>query len=1141
MAHRTPLSILLPALAVSWFALAPGAEAQLKLPRRPAERNQPKPRGDVAPYMVCNVCNARTYTARVDGRKDDAGHDLVWCEVCKRDTPHRSNVNTDAGLGDGKPAAGGDLRLPRRPAAPAPATNPEGTPPPAATPPDAPASTSSSSPAGSPAANPATNPAADPNAPSASDGTMPVDPANPNAPAPASDPVVPSTTPAPDTATAGSASGVAVRGSASVASVLADLQRAKSIDDAAATRAIEGLLAAGDAGLEAARGELRSEDAVRLVVAARVLLRGGSDADVERVETRLRAKVPSAASVLVDDAVARDPVRAGPEWLAGLLDHPQGSVRQTAARALGRSAGPGLIPYLERAVTSKRGDTRQHVVELASSIEDPRATEILLARLDDVAPRVAAAAVAAVVRREEAGLDARLLSIAFKDRWVLRRGAYAIVALVDREDVRLENVLDATHVEPLLIALESSDAFVSGTAATALAGIGFRSRDPRHAEWLDRPVMDRLVMTVSGKEFHDDLSSLAPSALRRLRLLSGQTLSADGPRWVDWWVGAREGFHARRAALPIEPNDIAALVVRFQSTVDGAEAFALVGPDAAEQAEAANESGEIVYLNLAQATDLAAVLTREGLTSADKLPGTRGARARGDRTVEIRSRGRAKSFTFGAEAHEPWFDRAADACRGLRERNRWQRFPEAGRHANALALWREQGDWWGADHTDLQRDERMKSLVLASMRTGSPAQRDLCVSELERLATRSGAISAADFAPLVALMHSETGASDRGRRLARIALLAGTADAVGEPRVLPDERASALATVCCLLSGTHATEALDETLSRARREFVRGAANDPLPMLRGAVARALARQPSPEDVVTLVKLLDDKDSFVETTATLALGENKVEAARDELLVRARVGLTPVRTAALEAIGRMGGEYVLEALIAALSDRERAVRIAGAKGLAALGDPAAAQVLIASLGDGADTDVFDAARAGLVSMGEKAWPDLVRTVNQPMGRIRREAALILAEQSHPDAVSPLIAILTASPKDARVAAELAVLTCIDMRGQADPSRSWWDWWDGVRHDDATLWFRAALERAGVAPPPPGALEGGGTVQGRSFLVSQMARPEPWLVERARRELRRLLGRDPGELPAPGPERDAFLRALRDSVSRDASRG
>src|SRR5206468_3767432 len=102
-----------------------------------------------------------------------------------------------------------------------------------------------------------------------------------------------------------------------------------------------------------------------------------------------------------------------------------------------------------------------------------------------------------------------------------------------------------------------------------------------------------------------------------------------------------------------------------------------------------------------------------------------------------------------------------------------------------------------------------------------------------------------------------------------------------------------------------------------------------------------------------------------------------------------------------------------------------------------------------------------------------------------------------------------------------------LTGVDFRGEPDPAAAWWSWWDGVVHDDALAWFRAALDRAGAAPPPAEALTGKGTRAGRAFLVTVMERPEAHLAERARRELARLLGRELEPLPARGERRDAWL--------------
>jgi HEAT repeat protein len=255
-------------------------------------------------------------------------------------------------------------------------------------------------------------------------------------------------------------------------------------------------------------------------------------------------------------------VRAGPEWLARLLDSNQAGVRMSAQRLLTKSTSAGLAPLLVQPGASRRNETRLAAVEIAASLSDPQATDILIAHIDDPNAHVASSAVAALTSREDAGLEARLVGIAFKERWVLRRGAYALLAICNREDVHLTPILGPQHVEPLLVALDSSDAFVAGSAAVALAGIGFRSREARYGEWLDRSVPDRLVTTISGRVFHDDLSSLLDATLRRLRLVTGQTMPPTGPAWVDWWIGAREGFRARRAELTIVPTEVGAVTVR---------------------------------------------------------------------------------------------------------------------------------------------------------------------------------------------------------------------------------------------------------------------------------------------------------------------------------------------------------------------------------------------------------------------------------------------------------------------------------------------------------------------------------------------------------------------------------------------------
>ncbi|HUR28395.1 MAG TPA: HEAT repeat domain-containing protein, partial [Planctomycetota bacterium] len=193
-------------------------------------------------------------------------------------------------------------------------------------------------------------------------------------------------------------------------------------------------------------------------------------------------------------------------------------------------------------------------------------------------------------------------------------------------------------------------------------------------------------------------------------------------------------------------------------------------------------------------------------------------------------------------------------------------------------------------------------------------------------------------------------------------------------------------------------------------------------------------------------------------------------------------------------------------------------------------PTAAPLLVSLLGGGRGSELFEAARQGLSALGDAATTELLRAANSPQSRARREAALLLSQRGVPHAVPVLLALLTEDPEDSLIASELAVTTCADLRGGGNPATSWWDWWEGVVHDEPNAWLCGALERLAVAAPDPKDLAAPGTRAGLRFLVTVMRRPESHLAERARRDLGRLLGRELGPLPTVGDDRNAFLAGL-----------
>jgi HEAT repeat protein len=867
-----------------------------------------------------------------------------------------------------------------------------------------------------------------------------------------------------------------------------------------------------------------------ILVAARVLLRSPTPADIELVQKRLREKLPPAAGApLLSALVAADPVHAGPRFLVEMLDSQNGGLRTQAARELRPLLGKETVAVLAPALDSKRMETRLEAVSLAGGLVDPQTTDVLLAHLPDSSPRVAVQVISELAGRKDDTLDAKLLGIAFQERWLLRTQAYALLALLEREDVGSRAILDDSQIEPLLVALESNDPFVSGSCAAALAGIGFRSVKVRDASWLDQAVVDRLVGVVSGKVFHNDFSALQSPALRRLRLLTGQDQGTDGGRWVEWWMSVRAGFHALRAWLPYDEPELDRLALRI---FDGSSHWRLIGTAQPWPADLA--PGEDAFiLASGQAQDLARMLQQEGVFGPDRLPGTRGTRGTGEREADISIAGRCKSFVLGPDVQEPWFDRLVAAARALAHTNRWQLYPIPGRHANSGALFQEQSAWWSAEHTQLERDLKLKELVLATLAVRTSPMRARAFEELQSLYTQPGIVDAGDFRLFLdALAGEAPPAAVPG--LITMAISAATSLSPQQPQI-PVEPARELVRAVLARPDT-VQSALPAVLHAAGPAFTREMLADPRPVVRCAAARVLAQFPGSDPLPALLPLLADKVTDVQVACIESLGELRSESTRTELLVRARLGVKPVRCAALLAIGKLRGDYVLDALLLALSEGDPDLRLAAVVGMSELEDPASATFLVSLLADPSAPALHDAARVGLLRLRERAWPELRRALlgATPAGRL--EAALVLSEQCLPEAAPILLGALAVNPHDSRTGTELTILTCVDFRAQEDPAAQWWNWWDGVVHEDSLAWFRAALERLQLSPPNPEALAGKGTNAGRAYLLELLARPEPWLAERARRELARMLGSELEALPPAGQSREAWVARVAAEVEK-----
>ena len=926
--------------------------------------------------------------------------------------------------------------------------------------------------------------------------------------------------------------------------VVREVRRLSDPDAPLARNAALSLGAMGADGLSAARAMLVVDHAPTAATGARVLLGYGGPSDAEAVLGRLLGKLPSgAAEPMLDGLRELAPQRATPSFLMGLLDHTQGGMRAAAHRALRSRAEPSWLPELAELLSSRRADTRLRCLELLSEIESPERTTLLLRQLGDTASKVAWRSASLLAFVDDPGVEPALVDLAFAAGRLTRHGAYALLAIAEREDRLGQGLLGAAHVEPLLEELSSQNPLLGGSAAVALAGIGFRSGDPASSWWIDREVPHVLVKAVSGADFHSDFSSVRGPAQRRLSLLSGQHFGSDGLAWRDWWVGAASTFKARRAVIAVDPTSSLRLELYYRSAEDG-EAFHLLGPEASER-EAADRNltgrfGDGFFLSPADARQLFETLRTEGLFDARRLPGLRGRTSSKASTLEIAVGEQEKSFTLGeGSAAQPWFDRVAAVARALRDRNAWQRYRDPRRHETRRELWEAERSWWEEDHDPLERDLRSKTLLLASLQGSDPLGREAGLRELARLYARPGVPDGADFEPLLELLAQEAFHGPRATLLAGLAVDAARAGGRG----LAAGPADRLIGVLVQTFQGDATEDIAAVLEASGPSALNAAAQHPSSAVRAAAAGVLGRrlerssgERDAGEVALLRSLLADPSRLVEAAATRGLGRARVQEARAEIQDRAASAPVSVRADALRAVGRLGGEEASGVLLQGLTAPDELLQLAAVEGLAELGDSTTAPILVQVLARGPYSPLFEAARQGLLRLGEDAWSDLLRTAQSGSPGSRREAALLLSEQLCADVVTVLIMILTEDPEDAEVAWELAVLTAADLSDHESPGLAWWDWWDQVPRSDRASWLVRALRRLGMATPEPEVLSGDGSRAGALLLLQVLARTEPHLVERARRELALLLEREISEPPEPGPLRGDWLAEIRADVDR-----
>ncbi|MGH7254603.1 MAG: HEAT repeat domain-containing protein [Nitrospirales bacterium] len=221
--------------------------------------------------------------------------------------------------------------------------------------------------------------------------------------------------------------------------------------------------------------------------------------------------------------------------------------------------------------------------------------------------------------------------------------------------------------------------------------------------------------------------------------------------------------------------------------------------------------------------------------------------------------------------------------------------------------------------------------------------------------------------------------------------------------------------------------------------------NDPDPDIRRTAAQSLGKISDPSAAPALVEHLSDPDPLVRRDSAWALGalgEAALDVAALPLLARLDDPVEEVKTAAAQALGRMGPtQTMVELLIEALHHPEATTRREAAQALAWLEPPSAFHALLEALQD-RDAGVRQRALAGLGEQADlRALPAFrARLLHDPDAGVRSEAAFRLGKLGGKDSVPTLRTALKHDPDPAVRRWAAWALRQLSPTGDAESDRS-----------------------------------------------------------------------------------------------------
>jgi len=783
---------------------------------------------------------------------------------------------------------------------------------------------------------------------------------------------------------------------------------------------------------------------------------GAKDAAPEVLGALQRARTAELSGALFDTYLKLLDSDAVPT-LIGLLDHRLGAVRARAGNALLRAVGDRHFEEIRALARSARAESRTLAVPLLLQSAGENAFPDLLALLSDASTATATAAANGIASLPQAATVPALRDRILKGK-LDRSLGYGCLALAFTDERNPVEGLDDL-VAKLLDGVASREPFVSSSAASLLASIGFRTEATEASSYLESQVVPALVLAAGGQSFFPDFGAVHDVAIRKLTLLSDRTFGSDGPAWVRWWKESSTSFRANRATFAIDASNISELSIDLSR---GDKLFTLrmkggtAGPGVAE--------GDDFILEQPEIDALCAAHLRPHLFPASTPPGIRQATTQKSASADskpwavltFRTKGQRKLVGMSEGAQWPQFQQAVAACEALVGSNRWQRYRNPATAPDREADLSVEREFLSREQDEQARAGRLLKRILEALPLLPSSRLPEAWSDLASIADLRARMSESQYSQLLAFLVVGDRAAEGAAQLVPIL-------STSSNRAIFEKTASALGN----LRRAEARPLLDLAMANFGKEHALVGLDHPRAPVRAAATAYLARTAGAGAAAALLERLQDSSEEVQLEAAVALGERRETAAvrllaQIESNLRTSAGL---RRVTLSALGRIGGPDALPTIWRATADSDLAIRKAAYGALAGQPDPATGTLVATAwlralaLGDVKPEEIAIIRDALVTSPTDTAREALRRTVTTARPATRRDIALALADLGCADAV-PLLADELKDGTDASIRAALTALTCVDLFDGSDPAVMYRGWFEKHKNESAADWFLSA---------------------------------------------------------------------------------